>query len=166
MIEDGVGRLGSEKSKRIERPDHPVRRLVFEVDVAPRRKKTAKKGTKKKPAPTRTKQRVVVVTNLLDVPVETIATLYRHRWKIELFFRWLKCTIGLSHLFSRSPEGLRIQVYCALVACLLVHLVAGRKPTELTFSAVSLYVRGWMNEAELVAHLRTLSRVESSAVAS
>ncbi|HEV7282988.1 MAG TPA: IS4 family transposase [Pirellulaceae bacterium] len=160
--EDAVGRLGSLKSVRIERPDHCVRRVVFQVDVAPRRKKTAKKGAKKKPSPP-TKQTIEVVTNLLDVPVETIATLYRHRWKIELFFRWLKCTIGLSHLFSRSPEGLRIQVYCALVACLLVHLIAGRKPTELTFSAVSLYVQGWMTEAELVAHLRTLSLVETLA---
>jgi hypothetical protein len=162
VTEDAVGRLGSPKSVRIEHPDHVVRRVVFEVDVAPRKKKTAKKGAKKKPPPP-TKQTIVVVTNLLDVPVETIATLYRHRWKIELFFRWLKCTVGLSHLFSRSPEGLRIQVYCALIACLLVHLVAGRKPTELTFSAVSLYVQGWMNEAELVAHLRTLSLVETIA---
>ncbi len=157
--EDSVGRLGSEKSVRIERPDHRVRRVVFEVAVAPRRKKTSKKGAKKKLPPT-TKQTIEVVTNLLDLPAETIATLYRHRWKIELFFRWLKCTVGLSHLFSRSPEGLRIQVYCALIACLLVHLVAGRKPTELTFSAVSLYVRDWMTEAELVEHLRTLPRVE------
>lgn len=156
--EDAVGRLGSTKSVRIERPDHRVRRVVFEVDVAPRRKRTAKKGAKKKPPPP-TKQTIEIVTNLLDVPAETIATLYRHRWKIELFFRWLKCTIGLSHLFTRSPEGLRIQVYCALIACLLVHLVAGRKPTELTFSAVSLYVRGWMNDAELIAHVRTLSLV-------
>lgn len=161
VTEDAVGRLGSPKSVRIEHPDHVVRRIVFEVDVAPRKKKTAKKGAKKKLPPT--KQTIVVVTNLLDVPAETIATLYRHRWKIELFFRWLKCTVGLSHLFSRSPEGLRIQVYCALIACLLVHLVAGRKPTELTFSAVSLYVQGWMNEAELVAHLRTLSLVETIA---
>ena len=49
---------------------------------------------------------VRLLTNRLDLPAELIGTLYRHRWQVELFFRWLKCVVDLRHFLSESPGGI------------------------------------------------------------
>jgi hypothetical protein len=48
----------------------------------------------------------------LDVPAELIAEIYRHRWTIELFFRFFKHFLGCRHLLSQAPVGIEIQTYC------------------------------------------------------
>ena len=59
-------------------------------------------------------EEVRLLTTLLDVPVELIGKLYRHRWSIELFFRWLKCVARIKHLFSESSNGIPMQFYVKL----------------------------------------------------
>jgi IS4 transposase len=56
------------------------------------------------------------------VPAEVIADIYRHRWTIELFFRFLKHVLGCRRLLSTHPAGIEIQAYCAIIACLLISL--------------------------------------------
>jgi IS4 transposase len=51
-----------------------------------------------------------LVTNLLDVPAETIAQGYRYRWTIELFFRWFKQILGMRHLISTKEKGIKMQL--------------------------------------------------------
>jgi IS4 transposase len=74
---------------------------------------------------------LLLMTDQLDLPAETVALLYRWRWMIELFFRWLKCTVRFRHLLSESADGIQIQscavrgallMYCALIATLLMML--------------------------------------------
>lgn len=65
---------------------------------------------------------LLIATNLLDVPAEIIALLFRDRWQIEIFFRFLKCVLGCSYLLSHPSVGVEIQTYCALLACLLIAL--------------------------------------------
>ena len=65
----------------------------------------------------------------VDVPAEIIAEIYRHRWTIELFFRFFKHVLGCRHLLSTARAGIEIQTYCAIIACLLLALWTGGKPT-------------------------------------
>jgi hypothetical protein len=64
-----------------------------------------------------------VVTNDLDAPAQEIADLYKRRWAIELFFRWVKQTLKIKHFIGRSENAVRIQIACALIAYLLLRLI-------------------------------------------
>ena len=144
VCEDALGRMGSPKSQRIEHPQHPQRRIVVQVPPA--------RGRRGRPTSAQT---LVLATNLLDVPASVIAVLYQHRWLIELFFRWLKCVLACRHLLSRTANGLEIQMYCALIACLLVQLAGGAmRPQQWTYKLLCLYLQGWAEEDEVLAHLQ------------
>src|SRR5690606_21451334 len=97
-----------------------------------------------------------IATNLLDVPAEVIAEIDRHRWTIELVFRVFKHILGCRHLLSQDPVGIEIQTHCAIIACLLISLTTGSKPTLRTYEMLCLYLQGWADEEELMKHLAKL----------
>ena len=99
-----------------------------------------------------------LLTNLLDVPADIIALLYYYRWTIEIFFRFLKQILGCRHLLSRSRHGIEIQIYCAIIACLLISLWTGRKPTLRTYEMICWYFLGIATLEELLAHLAKLKK--------
>jgi Transposase DDE domain len=61
-----------------------------------------------------------LVTNRWDLTPEQFCGLYQYRWTIEIVFRWLKHTLGLSHLVSTNREGVRIQILMALLVYALL----------------------------------------------
>jgi hypothetical protein len=61
-----------------------------------------------------------LITNDLDAPAQEIADLYKSRWQIELFFRWIKQFLKIRHFFGTSENAVRIQVAVALIAFLLL----------------------------------------------
>lgn len=63
-----------------------------------------------------------ILSNDLDAPAEEIAALYKRRWRIELFFRWIKQTLKIRHFLGRSENAGRIQLAVALIAFLLLRL--------------------------------------------
>ena len=63
-----------------------------------------------------------IVTNDLDAPAEEIADLYKQRWQIELFFRWVKQTLRIKHFVGVSENAVRIQIAVALIAFLILRL--------------------------------------------
>ena len=63
-----------------------------------------------------------LVTNDLTSPAEVIAALYKRRWAIELFFRWIKQVLKLRHFIGSSENAIRIQIAVALIAFLLLRL--------------------------------------------
>lgn len=91
----------------------------------------------------------LLFTNLLEAPAETIALIYRHRWRVELFFKWLKCILGCRHWLAESPTGVMVQVYCALIASVLIVLWTGRKPTKRQWEMLQLYWIGWAEVGNL-----------------
>ena len=97
-----------------------------------------------------------IATDLLDVPAEIIALLYRYRWTVELFFRFFKHVLGCRHLLSHDRRGIEIQTYCAIIACMLISLWTGRKPTLRTYEMICYYLMGLAEEDELLAHLAKL----------
>jgi hypothetical protein len=88
------------------------------------------------------REEVRLLTTLLDVPAELIGQLYRHRWSIELFFRWLKCVARIRHLFSESSNGITMQFYVLIIATLLMHLQLGYRPSVYTYQLLSIAARG------------------------
>ena len=75
---------------------------------------------------------------------------------IELFFRWVKCVLGCRHLLSQGLNGVRLQVYAAFIASLLINLWVGRAPTKRTYELLCFYLSGWATETELIAHIDRL----------
>lgn len=63
-----------------------------------------------------------LVTNDLDAPAEEIAALYQQRWQIELFFKWIKQNLKIRHFLGTSENAVRIQIYVALIAYILLRL--------------------------------------------
>jgi hypothetical protein len=67
-----------------------------------------------------TGKHLVFLTNLFDVPALTIAAIYKHRWQIELFFKWLKQNLVVKHFFGNSLHAVKAQIWIAVCAYLLV----------------------------------------------
>jgi Transposase DDE domain len=88
------------------------------------------------------REEVRLLTTLLDVPAELIGKLYRHRWAIELFFRWLKCVAKIKHLFSESSNGITMQFYVVIIATLLMYLKTGHRPSVYPTMLMSLAAAG------------------------
>jgi len=63
-----------------------------------------------------------IVTNDLDAPATKIADLYKQRWQIELFFRWVKQTLRIKRFIGVSENAVRIQIAIALIAFVLLRL--------------------------------------------
>jgi putative transposase len=76
---------------------------------------------------------IVLVTNDLEAPALEIANLYRQRWEIELFFKWVKQHLKIKKFLGESENAVRIQLLTALIAYLLVALskAVGRLPGSL-----------------------------------
>lgn len=63
-----------------------------------------------------------ILSNDIDATADDIAALYKRRWQIELFFRWIKQTLKIKHFLGTSENAVRIQVAVALIAFLLLRL--------------------------------------------
>ena len=63
-----------------------------------------------------------ILSNDLDASAQEIADLYKRRWAIELFFRWVKQTLRIRHLIGTSENAVRIHIAVALIAYLLLRL--------------------------------------------
>lgn len=140
--------LGS-KQKRKEL-SKPIRVIQFHYND-----KRSLSGNRNKSITTN-KKTLLIATDIMDLPAELIILIYRYRWQIELFFRWFKHILGCQHLLSHSQNGITIQVYCALIASLLIRLWTDRKPTKRTFEMICLYFQGWATLDELIKHIQGL----------
>jgi len=63
---------------------------------------------------------LVLLTNHFELPAITVAELYRRRWQVELFFKWVKQHLRLRAFLGRSPNAVRLQVWAAICSYLLV----------------------------------------------
>ena len=103
-------------------------------------------------------QVLLLCTDKLDLEAELVALGYEYRWRVELFFRWLKSILGCCHLLSEEPKGVAIQVYLASIASILVSPWTGAKPTKRIYEWLCSYFQGVVSEQELDRFLRDLSR--------
>jgi predicted protein tyrosine phosphatase len=99
---------------------------------------------------------MIIATNRLDLSAEVIALIYQQRWQVELFFRFFKHVLGCRHLLSHCANGIKLQVYAAIIACLLIALYTGRKPTKATAELMGWWMLGLADESDLQRHLGRL----------
>ena len=98
-------------------------------------------------------QILLIATDRFDLEPQTIAAIYKHRWTIEIYFRFFKHILGCRHLISHNKNGIEIQMYMAIIACMLISLWTGRKPTLRTYEMVCWYFCGMADLEELEAHI-------------
>lgn len=65
-------------------------------------------------------QELLFLTNLLDVSAYLIAYIYRQRWQIEVFFRFMKTQMNLTHFVSHNANAVQVVLYCSLIAAMLI----------------------------------------------
>jgi IS4 transposase len=115
IVSDRIGHLPERLARRRKNPlQVPVREITVTIDTG---------------------KRLRIVTNDLDAPAEEIADLYKQRWQIELFFRWIKQTLRIKRFIGVSENAVRIQIAVALIAYLMLRLAqaaqkAVRSPLE------------------------------------
>jgi len=148
VVRDAVVRLGGKLTR-----DKLSRALrIVEVECTPHRKpsgKTARGGPEQGDT-------ILIVTDRPDLPADVVSLLYQRRWQIEIFFRFFKHVLGCRHLLSTDKNGIELETYAAIIACLLIALWTGRKPTLSTYRMLCWYFGGWASEEELLRHIGKL----------
>ena len=65
----------------------------------------------------------VFLTNNAALDAATVAALYKHRWQVELFFKWVKQHLSIESFWGRSPNAVKTQICVAISAYLLVAIL-------------------------------------------
>ncbi len=144
------------KHPRYRKLKQPVR--LIEVVCTERSAKSVQAMHKRKVKETT----MLLVTDRLDLSADVIASLYRFRWQIEIFFRWFKHILGCRHLLSYCKNGIKLQVYAAIIVCLLIARYTGLKPNKALYEMVCWYLSGWASEEELMNHIAAAQRRQKS----
>lgn len=121
ILSDRIGLLPKRRSKGRANPfTDPVRELRLKTDTG---------------------KVLRILSNDLDAPAQEIADLYKRRWAIELFFRWVKQTLKIRHFLGNSENAVRIQLAVALIAYLLLQLARKNQHTVKSPLAFARLVR-------------------------
>ena len=106
-----------------------------------------------------TKKRLKFLTNNFALPALTIADLYKQRWQVELFFRWIKQQLRIKTFYGTSANAVRTQIWIAVSAYVLVAIV--RKRLELRASLYQILQILSLTLFEKTPILRALQQIDS-----
>ena len=148
IVFDKTVELGSDNAKTKLKN---VRVIAVKCNPNTKRHHTARRGPPQG-------QTLLIVTDRFDLDAQTIAAIYKYRWMIEIYFRFFKHVLGCRHLISHNKNGIELQMYAAIIACMLISLWTGRKPTLRTYEMVCWYFTGLASEEELLAHIAKLKK--------
>lgn len=140
VVSDRVGRFATQNAERAGIDDALFREVVVEYHDQ---------------GETKTLR---LITDLLDAPASVVATLYRWRWQVELFFRWLKTLANFDHLISHTREGVQTHLYVTVIATLLMYLHTGYRPSKYLFTLLSQVAAGGATLDEVLPILRERER--------
>ncbi|MBT2724752.1 IS4 family transposase, partial [Bacillus sp. ISL-46] len=82
-----------------------------------------------------------LITNRFDLSADEIAELYKSRWAIELFFKWVKQHLNIKKFYAQSQQGVHNQVYIALIVYCLNVLAQLRTNSKRTYLQISRYLK-------------------------
>jgi hypothetical protein len=149
VLSDQIVQFGGEQNNNPL--DHPTRIVMVKVNPLDSR---SRKDAISAPS---SDGILRIATNNLDIPAELVAALYLLRWTIELYFRMIKQLLGCRHLLSYKSNGVTIQLYLAIIACIMILSITGKTPSKRTFEMICFYLSGWASLEELEAHIKKLS---------
>jgi len=102
---------------------------------------------------------LVFLTNNFDLPALTIAQLYKCRWQVELFFKWIKQNLRIKHFLGTTDNAVKTQVWIAVCVYVLVAIIRKQLGLEISLSQLlqilSVNVFAQVPLAELVAKTTT-----------
>ena len=150
IVFDRKVRLGS-NTKTKDQLSVPVRLIAVKCTPHVKRAKTGRGGPEQG-------ETLLIATDRFDFEADVIALIFKHRWMIEIFFRFFKHVLGCRHLLSYCQNGIELQTYAAIIACMLIALWTGRKPTLRTYEMLCWYFTGMASEEELLAHIAKLQK--------
>jgi hypothetical protein len=101
---------------------------------------------------------LLIATDRFDLEADVVALIFKHRWAVETFFNFFKHVLGCRHLLSECQNGIELQTYAAIIACMLISLWTGRKPTLRTYEMLCWYFTGMADEEDLLAHIARLQK--------
>jgi hypothetical protein len=107
---------------------------------------------------------LLLLTNLgpQELSAAHVALLYKERWQVELFFRWIKYILGCRHWLAESESGAAIQLYLALIGGLLLHLYSGQRPNRRMMELLQFYLLGLATLEETRAAMRREKRRQAA----
>ena len=73
---------------------------------------------------------MVFLTNNFELPASVIAALYKSRWKVELFFKWIKQNLRIKHFYGNSDNAVKTQIWIAVSVYVLVAIIRKRLSLE------------------------------------
>ena len=94
-----------------------------------------------------------ILSNDLDAPAAEIAALYKARWQVELFFKWIKQNLRLTHFLGVSENALKIQIMAALIAYLLLRWSQNRHPAGLGLQAFARLMPATLFARRALSHI-------------
>lgn len=97
------------------------------------------------------------ITNNFEISREEVAHLYKIRWNIELLFKNLKQNFQLHYFYSETENGIRTQIWCTLIAQLLLQVLRIKSESKKAFSTIAALIR-----IHLISHLDVFWMVENS----
>lgn len=108
---------------------------------------------------------LLLVTNLKAQAMSAadLALLYKQRWGIEYFFRWVKCVMGCGHWMAESRNGATVQIYLALIASLLLQLQLGKRPSKRIWELMRWHSMGMASSEEVAKQLGEMARAQARA---
>jgi hypothetical protein len=150
IVFDKKVRLGCNRKTK-EQLSVPVRLIAIKCTPHKKRYKIGRGGPEQG-------ETLLIATDLFDQEADVIALIFKHRWAVEIFFRFFKHVLGCRHLLSYDRNGIELQTYAAIIACMLIALWTGRKPTLRTYEMLCWYFTGMADEEELVSHIQRLQK--------
>jgi IS4 transposase len=97
----------------------------------------------------------VYQTNNFTLPTSQIATIYKNRWMIELLFKQIKQNFPLRYFWGESPNAIKMQVYCVLIAQLLMVVIRKKAATKKSFANMITVIRLHLSSyVELLAFIK------------
>jgi putative transposase len=127
ILEDGIFEFKNKTPRRGKKNNYakPLRRVVI-----------AREG--KKP--------LVVVTNLMEISAEIVAELYKERWGIEIFFKWIKQNLKIKKFVGRSKNAVKTQIAVGLITYLLIGIFKFAVKNKLSMHQLLIWIRYNCNE--------------------
>ena len=99
-------------------------------------------------------------TNDLDASADEIAALYKRRWEIELFFRWVKQNLKIKSFLGASENAIRIQIAVALIVYLLLKLAYRAQKSALTLLVFTRLVKANLMQRKRIDRLLENDQLE------
>jgi hypothetical protein len=79
---------------------------------------------------------LVFLTNNFDIPALTVAELYRNRWRVELFFKWIKQHLKIKAFFESAPNAVKTQIWIAISIYVMVAMIRKMEKIELNLYTI------------------------------